>query len=97
METWSADDDCGTARTNGFSHPQYPLANLFDGNKDSLYMSRTSPLVVGAYVDVDFTKPVVIEEIVLTTRTNYIWDKERLFILFRKQCLKLLRAGGILI
>ena len=97
VQTWSGDDGFGTHRANGFSHQSYPLSNLFDGNKDSIYISRTHPFVAGAYVDVDFAKPVVIDEIVLTTRTNYIWDKERLFILFRKQCLKLLRAGGILI
>ena len=78
METWSANDDCGTARTNGFSHQEYPFSNLFDGNKDSLYISRTSPFVAGAYVDVDFTTPVLIQEIVLTTRSNNIWDKSRL-------------------
>ena len=49
-----------------------PLSNLFDGNKDSVYISRIDPFVNGAFVDVDFDGPVVIEEIILTTRTGQI-------------------------
>ena len=44
--------------------------NLFDDDKGSAYISRANPLVKGAYVDVDFAKPVVIDEIILTTRAS---------------------------
>ena len=77
LQTWSSDDGFGKHRANGFSHPSYPLSNLFDGNKNTLYISRENPFVAGAYVDVDFEKPVIIKEIILTTRHNYIWDKQR--------------------
>ena len=77
VETWSGDDGFGKVRSNGFNHPGFPLSNLFDGDKDSVYISRIDPFVNGAYVDVDFDEPVVIEEIILTTRTNTIHVKER--------------------
>ena len=77
VETWSGDDDFGKVRSNGFNHRGYPLSNLFDGNTDSLYISRIFPLVRGAYVDVDFDGPVIIDEIVLTTRSNTIRSRDR--------------------
>ena len=94
VETWSGDDNFGKVRSNGFNHPGFPLSNLFDGNKDSLYISRIDPFVNGAYVDVDFDEPVVIKEIILTTRTKTIhvrdrWELSAISEIFLKYCLRL--------
>ena len=77
VETWFGDDDFGKVRSNGFNHPGYPLSNLFDGNKHSTYISRIFPRFKGAYVEVDFDGPVIIEEIILTTRSNTIRARDR--------------------
>ena len=46
--------------------------DIFEPERDTLYISRVSPLIKGAYVDIEFDKAQTIREIILNTRT---WPK----------------------